>query len=310
MNKQKTLIFSLSAMLFIALAFIVYSWTEPTSMPSSYSAPINTGTDRQYKFGEIGATRFLDTDGDYYINPSGDSVVSGRISMADPLGNDHGATKGYVDDLFGNIIEQEEVSISNLIYVGGVNPVCPTNSILLLKRWHPKTCTAGDNQTCPTRIRSCTTADGWGETAPFCYYCITNDTCDADTWDGVICAKGGTPLHGGNHTEEQCESWNGEVVTLENGARICKFNSGTCPNGWNQYENWSTTIPATAPIESIEWQTWITPVYTGSHNWGNVEQENFYCHYLNSQKTTCYKGYNNSYGGLDVYATITQIGCY
>jgi len=78
MNKQKTLIFSLSAMLFLTASFLVYSWVEPTTtMPSSYTAPINTSGTAQTKTGEFGASSFIDADNpSYYLNPSGNSVVS------------------------------------------------------------------------------------------------------------------------------------------------------------------------------------------------------------------------------------------
>jgi hypothetical protein len=103
MNKQKTLIFSLSAILFLALSFIVYSWNEPVAnMPSGYTAPLNTSSIAQTKTGEIGASMFRDADNpNYYINPSGNSVVSGKIIMENSTSSGDIpttiATKGYVD---------------------------------------------------------------------------------------------------------------------------------------------------------------------------------------------------------------------
>lgn len=103
MNKQKTLIFSLSAILFLALSFIVYSWNEPVAnMPSGYTAPLNTSATAQNKVGELGAASFVDADdSDYYINPSGNSVVSGKIVMENSTASTDIpttiATKGYVD---------------------------------------------------------------------------------------------------------------------------------------------------------------------------------------------------------------------
>ena len=104
MNKQKTLIFSLSALLFIATSFIAYSWTEPTTpMPSGYTAPLNTSATAQNKVGELGAASFVDADdSNYYINPSGNSVVSGTITAANPTEDSHIATKGYVDSNGGS----------------------------------------------------------------------------------------------------------------------------------------------------------------------------------------------------------------
>jgi len=103
MNKQKTLIFSLSAMLFLTTSFLVYSWVEPTvTMPGSYTVPINTSGTAQTKTGEFGASTFVDADdSNYYLNPSGSSVVSGKIVMEDSTASADTpttvATKGYVD---------------------------------------------------------------------------------------------------------------------------------------------------------------------------------------------------------------------
>ena len=106
MTKQKTLIFSLSAILFLALSFIAYSWNEPTTaMPSGYTAPLNTSFTAQTKTGEIGASMFRDADNsNYYINPSGDSIISGdittsgNVTTARPTEADQVTTKGYVDE--------------------------------------------------------------------------------------------------------------------------------------------------------------------------------------------------------------------
>jgi len=105
MNK-KTLIFLLSAMLFLTTSFIVYSWTEPTTpMPGGYTAPLNTSATAQNKVGELGAASFVDADdSNYYINPSGDSIMSGNVTTsgniitARPTESDQVTTKGYVDE--------------------------------------------------------------------------------------------------------------------------------------------------------------------------------------------------------------------
>jgi len=102
MNKQKTLIFSLSAILFLALSFIAYSFTEPTTMPSLYNPPINTSSKAQAKTGEIGASVFRDADDpNYYINPSGNSNVLGKILIQNTTTASDSpntiTTKGYVD---------------------------------------------------------------------------------------------------------------------------------------------------------------------------------------------------------------------
>jgi len=105
MEKQKILTLSLSIMLFLAASYIVYSWTEPTTtMPSTYTTPLNTSGTAQFKTGELGASSFSDTDNpDYYLNPSGNSVVSGTITVDRPIEADNVATKGYVDEKIAEV---------------------------------------------------------------------------------------------------------------------------------------------------------------------------------------------------------------
>jgi len=101
MNKEKTLIFSLSAMLFLTASFLVYSWSEPvTEMPGSYSIPLNTSGTAQTKTGELTVPIIYDSEGNgnYYLNPSGNSIVFGTITAERPTGANNVATKGYVDE--------------------------------------------------------------------------------------------------------------------------------------------------------------------------------------------------------------------
>jgi hypothetical protein len=217
MNKQKTLIFSLSTILFLALSFIVYSWTEPVAnMPSEYTAPFNTSSTAQTKTGEIGASMFRDADNsNYYINPSGNSVVSGTITSANPTANGHLTTKTYVDDLFGNV--EQEVSLSNVIYVSGINPPCPDGTIMIMRSWAPRTCVDSAYPSCGP----CTTSDQWikpNSPKPTCSYsggyyygqCGYSYTCATDTYEEALCAKiTGEQLYQSKHTADQCELWNG-----------------------------------------------------------------------------------------------------
>ena len=114
MTKQKILIFSLSAMFFLTASLVAYSFTEPTTMPSSYNPPINTSTTPQTKLGALTFPMMYDSDGcnakgencPYYINPSGNSVVSGTISAANPTDSKHLATKEYVDSMGSPIISK------------------------------------------------------------------------------------------------------------------------------------------------------------------------------------------------------------
>ena len=314
MNKQKTLIFSLSAMLFLAVSFIVYSWTEPTTMPSAYNPPINTSSTTQTKTGEIGASVFRDADNsNYYINPSGNSKISGIISSeAGPIANDHLTTKGYVDGLFGNI--EQETSLSNMMYIYGNNKKCPDDSIAIMKHWLATTCSGGSYCNSP---KDCSTSVGWFESSPTCSYCLyygAYQTCTANSWDAAICAKVGIPLYDNRHTEEQCRIWNGEPVTVEDNVKICKLSSATCPGGWSQYKSWSTTIPGQSPFPISSSEPGNSSFYyTGSHTWSNIGIESSYCNRCIgtiSKREFCGSNDNCSNQRYYYYASITEIGCY
>lgn len=47
------------------------------------------------------------------------------------------------------------------------------------------------------------------------------------------------------HTESQCTSAGGTVVTDGGSNKFCRFSSYSCPSGWTQYFSWSTTLSQT-----------------------------------------------------------------
>jgi len=95
MNK-KILIFSLSIIAISLTSYMVFGWSEPiTTMPGSYSIPINTSATSQTKAGEIGASSFIDADDPhYYINPSGLTKISGLLFAGSGDFNGDGVLNG------------------------------------------------------------------------------------------------------------------------------------------------------------------------------------------------------------------------
>ncbi|MGI6341233.1 MAG: hypothetical protein ACOX0B_03435 [Minisyncoccales bacterium] len=217
MNK-KPLTFLLLATLFLALSFIVYSWNEPVAnMPSGYTAPLNTSATAQTKTGEIGASLFRDADNsNYYINPSGNSKISGIISSeAGPLESDQVTTKGYVDEqiaLVRSIVTGAQTLVNgahtwNECEAAG-GTVVDSDVELKQCRFELPTCPSGWNQynnfsealfvagtTCnvyyqygsPYRVcGSCTIPSNksWGNNA---YTCILSGTSITGTWDTPCC---------------------------------------------------------------------------------------------------------------------------
>ena len=282
MNKQKTLIFSLSAILFLALSFIVYSWNEPTTnMPSGYTAPLNTSSIAQTKTGEIGASMFRDADnGKYYINPSGDSVISGKIVTDYDVQDDDSSstltTKDYVDLRIGNTT-MEDTPAAKLYFVQGItNPSCPSGTTEVSRHWVAKTCYL---------------SGGWTVYFSGGWYGV-NDTpaestdyrsCSPDYYDSVMCA-GPDPanmLFAIEHSSTDCTNAGGTVETVEGNIKICKFSSQNlignclnyiadyyytdtcaCPIGWKSYREWSKT------------STFFSG-YT-AHEWSNIAREKYF----------------------------------
>ena len=91
MSQFKLKSFSLVLSVLILGGFYSYglwAWTGPTSAPpgSNASSPVNIGTSDQEKAGRLSATEFYDADDtDFYVNPSGDSKISGTLSLGGDL---------------------------------------------------------------------------------------------------------------------------------------------------------------------------------------------------------------------------------
>ncbi|MDD3084971.1 MAG: hypothetical protein PHU32_03755 [Candidatus ainarchaeum sp.] len=108
MSKQKILIFSLSILALFLVSFVVYSWSEPTSiMPNSYTAPLNTSSTAQSKAGDLTAAAFYDyNDSSYYIDPANGTQsanIAGKIitetSTTSADDDKTLVTKDYIDDI-------------------------------------------------------------------------------------------------------------------------------------------------------------------------------------------------------------------
>ncbi|MDD4358305.1 MAG: hypothetical protein PHY30_00640 [Candidatus Pacebacteria bacterium] len=324
MNKEKLLILSLSGVLFLAVSFIVYSWSEPTTtMPSGYTEPINTSTNAQKKFGEIAASMFRDAEKqNYYIDAggvqsvlAGDLLIDGKIQaggeILDTDSSSTVVTKGYVGKMF-NVNKGSQV-----LYLVGKNISCPDGYVSLERRWSARTC---------VNYSSCTTDENWYKDAPSCTFvamgggncdrgleectsyafstgCCYNSTCTAHEWDEIMCigmTRGDDEyLATAKHKVSECT---GEVVTTNDGYKICRYDSATCPSGWYQFYNWSTT----QATESQPYGENNTTCATSFHTWSNTPVE--------ACSGPIYS-YSSSYFGASVhqyltcYATITQIGC-
>ena len=113
---------------------------------------------------------------------------------------------------------------------------------------------------------------------------------------------GSQPIGGGtDHSREQCTSAGGTLVDVGLLNPICRFNNvSTCPTGWHQTNNWSTTIP-TYCAQGTACTAYSSPYCTTSyHSWSDTLPET--CDYYHMSGGVCPRD--------TCTATITQIGCY
>ncbi|HOI60212.1 MAG TPA: hypothetical protein PKU93_02695 [Candidatus Pacearchaeota archaeon] len=253
----------------LVVGYAVYSWTEPTTMPSEYKSPINTGPTAQTKAGEIGASTFRDADNpNYYINPSGNSIISGKI-IADyeVQTNDSSgtmSTKGYVDSLVNAAI-MEDAPAARVYYVGDdVNGYaeCPPGTTEVARK-------------CSTNwVKQGVVCDSYNHS--FGKLCVGPDPQNM--------------LYALKHSLNDCTNAGGMVETIEENVKVCKFpysklagncrsytESGgyvyadtcACPIGWSSYKHWSETshISSYCAINGGGY-TSLT-----RHTWSNVARE-------------------------------------
>lgn len=128
-------------------------------------------------------------------------------------------------------------------------------------------------------------------------------------------------LYNYNHTISSCESLGGTVVSAGSES-ICKLSASSCPSGWMQYLNYSTTT-----VKNCQNTTYYTggsdacdPCTTGSHSFSNVAQETclyeaisgldgFYCGDGDAH-TNCSSLTSYGWQPCTCSAPIVEIGCY
>ena len=134
-------------------------------------------------------------------------------------------------------------------------------------------------------------------------------------------------LSTGVHSQQSCLAASGElinssggVVSLGGAAAFCRFTGGSCPSGWNQYENWSTTVvPACSCVcagGGCCSGSYTATSVCGSHTYVAVSCSNLHHPWSNTAKESVSAGAKG--GGCawydccccNIYAQITQIGCY
>ncbi len=115
----------------------------------------------------------------------------------------------------------------------------------------------------------------------------------------------GSWLSGSKHVDADC-TINGGVLVNSGGNKFCKFSSNSCPSGWSQYNNWSTT-KATRCAPGGYTCGW-GECTTGYHSWSDAARET--CVYSWRESVVWRGGGSCDSRTSTCTAEATEIGCY
>jgi hypothetical protein len=188
------------------------------------------------------------------------------------------------------------------------------------KKWK---CVVGDCDCCSINGDHSLKEDGTINSWPSVWCGFGGGRAIYETYCGYPNSSSPYDLVNGKHSSEQCMYSGGTVVTDNGGNKFCKYNMASCPSGWFQYGNWSTTASktCTAPNEGRyygmcarglcvfvhkECEGVKKECRTGSHEWSknNIETCTYggKCYNLAGEYVCCQK--------WTCSADITHIGCY
>ena len=126
-------------------------------------------------------------------------------------------------------------------------------------------------------------------------------TCNAGVWSLFSNSCQPNTLYGGKALS-QCTGKRGRVVTVESSKKICKLSGSSCPSGWRQYGNYSTTQEDTCRGGCCG--SCPRSCNTGSHSFSDKGRET--CRYLSEWREVFWCKSN----WVTCRATITEVGCY
>ena len=127
------------------------------------------------------------------------------------------------------------------------------------------------------------------------------------------------PLVNSAHTELECTSAGGTVVASDVAYKQCQFSAGSCPGGWTQYKQYSTTSPAFYQVSFCYYWSSVRQLCestvtcspsctTGSHAWSNAAPET--CQYQTTYTCNINTGLQCCSPMATGAASIARIGCY
>ncbi len=132
--------------------------------------------------------------------------------------------------------------------------------------------------------------------------CTQGQTLVADAAGVWVCGTATTPpttswLVNNQHSESQCTSLGGTVLTDGSGGKFCQFTASACPSGWAKHQNWAAYRVTTTPCGQ---STCTSPARAWSNTAGAP-----------AQNTSC-RGINgsDSWTPFQCTSAMNQVGCY
>jgi len=117
---------------------------------------------------------------------------------------------------------------------------------------------------------------------------------------------GDTIITNGDHYASECTSAGG-TVQIDGTKQFCKFIQSSCPSGWSQYNNWSTTTAQSKTGTVQNGCPGAKNCATSSHGWGNIARES--CSYTDALwNSSSYVGYYCGYPVNDC-SPVDQTAC-
>lgn len=279
------------------------AWTEPTATApgENVGAPINTSDILQNKTGSLGVSgAFLDVLNSLFVH--------GNVGVGTQTPNPDKGASGNIDvnDVYlrstGKWLSEMGPSGTNSVVGGpyytrtasGTGPLYCFGSDLMVGGgcWAQDGCDGDDSSGFGSRPVG---DNGW--------QCMSI-ACNSNRVY-VRCAGSPDYIYNKNHVVSDCTSAGG--TTINDGTNIfCKFASSSCPSGWTQYANYSTTTANTCVGQNTSSKcSGATSCTTGSHGFNNTIAET--CSY-NSTQYSFWTGCGTS--ALTCKATVAEVGCY